>query len=140
MGNRRTLANKNGPPGTSVRRSKQIFGMKRRTHLQTKKTPESGGFHKAGFTCRKIKRSTGNFVRTPFHTPATQGIVCYTFQVNCRMVMRLPLHKPFFVFIYDLSIFLTSTAFVSTEAKPRRGGAKMLFICTYLKPLCIRGF
>ena len=26
-------------------------------------------YHKAGFTFRKIKRSTSNFVRTPFHTP-----------------------------------------------------------------------
>ena len=38
-----------------------------------------GAFHKAGFTCRKNKRSTDSFVRTPFHTPCAQGIVCYTF-------------------------------------------------------------
>ena len=43
-----------------------------------------------------------------------------------------------FMFIYTLSIFLTSTAFVDTKAKPRRGGAKMLFICIYLKQLCTR--
>ena len=27
----------------------------------------------------KHKRSTNNYVRTPFHTPTTQGIVCHTF-------------------------------------------------------------
>ncbi len=46
---------------------------------------------------------------------ALQGIVCYTFQVNGRAVMSLPLHKGAF----DLytPIFLTSTAIVDTKAK-----------------------
>ena len=30
-----------------------------------------------------------HFVRTPFRTPCLQGIVCYTFQVNCRAVISL---------------------------------------------------
>ncbi len=39
--------------------------------------------------------------------------------ITFREVQKsLPLHKgAFFMFIYDLSIFLTSTAFVSTNAK-----------------------
>ena len=69
------------------------------------KSTQMGAFHKAGFICRNRvgrclgaavtnninlitggrklppydKRSTDIFVRTPFHTPCSQGIVCYTF-------------------------------------------------------------
>ena len=50
----------------------------RYTALWQTKATQKGGFHKGRFACLKIKRSTDNFVRTPFHTPATQGIVCYT--------------------------------------------------------------
>ena len=38
--------------------------------------------------------------------------------------------EPFFMFIYDLSIFLTSTAFVDTKAKPRaRRGEDQILKC-----------
>ena len=84
-----------------------------------------------------------------FYTSCLQGIVCYTFQVNGRAIMSrggsrkrdgeivkskiLPKNnpsvtfgdEPFFMFIYNLSIFLTSTAFVDTNAEPRaRRGEK----------------
>ena len=69
----------------------------------------------------KSKRSTDSFVRTPFRTPCLQGIVCYTFQVNCRAVMSLPCVKGAFGLCVTkvCLIFLTSTAFVDTKAKPR---------------------
>ena len=35
--------------------------------------------------------------------------------------------EPFFMFIYGLSLFLTSTAFVDTKAKPRDSGANNYF-------------
>ena len=47
-----------------------------RVHQNNKKGVRRGAFHKAGLTYRKNKRSTDNFVRTPFHTPCLQGIVC----------------------------------------------------------------
>ena len=51
------------------------------------------------------------------------GIVKVRFSIKqslSRLRRQLPLHKgAFFTFIYNLSIFLTSTAFVSTNAKIR---------------------
>ena len=65
------------------------------------------------------KRSTNIFVRTPFHTPCMQGIVCYTFLVYCRAVISLPLHKRAFSLCVPnvRLLFLTSTAFGDTKAK-----------------------
>jgi len=57
------------------------------------KATRSGAFHKAGFDLPKKQKEYEQFVRTPFYMPATQGIVCYTFQVNCRAVMSLPCVK-----------------------------------------------
>ena len=60
-----------------------------------------------------------------FYTSCLQGIVCYTFQVNGRAVMSLPLHKGAFgLCVQKVRLpFLTSTAFADTKAKPlaRRG-------------------
>ena len=41
--------------------------------------------------------------------------------------------EPFFMSIYDLSIFLTSTAFVPTKAKPRIRRGKFYLIRLFLK-------
>ena len=71
------------------------------------------------------------FVRTPFHTPCPASIVCYTFSVYCRAVISLPLHKGAFGLcaLNGHLLFLTSTAFVDTKAKPRarRGNKSRLF-------------
>ena len=49
----------------------------------TKKHP-MGVFHKAGFTCRKNKRSTDDLFELLFTRLALQGIVYYTFSLYCR--------------------------------------------------------
>ena len=41
----------------------------------------------------KITKGVRTIVRTPFRTPCLQGIVCYTFQMNCRAVICLPCVK-----------------------------------------------
>ncbi len=122
---------------------------------------------KQGLPAEKQK-GVRTIVRTPFRTPCLQGIVCYTFQVNCRAVMSLPCVKgggsrkrdggivkskivpknnpsaafgvsslytrePFFMFICNLSIFLTSTTFADTKAKPRAERGKILFYQIVLK-------
>ena len=58
-----------------------------------------------------------------------QGIVCYTFEVYCRAVIRLPLHKGTFGLCVPkvCILFLTSTAFVDTKAKPRARRGEKLF-------------
>jgi len=66
------------------------------------------------------KKEYRQFVRTPFHTP---WFARYSVLVHLLGVLSggtEPLYtKPFFMFIYDLSILLTSTAFVDTKAKLR---------------------
>ena len=61
---------------------------------------------------------------------ALQGIVCYTFLVYCRAVISLPCVKGAFSLCAPKVrlLFLTSTTFVDTKAKPRarRGEDQML--------------
>ena len=44
-------------------------------------------------------------------------VIFSTKQSLTRLRRELPLHKGAFLFAYDLSIFLTSTAFVDTNSK-----------------------
>ena len=65
----------------------------------------------------KSKRSTDSFVRTPFHMscPARYSVLHLSGELSGGNKPR-QIVKPFFMSIYDLSIFLTSTAFVDTKA------------------------
>ena len=64
-----------------------------------KKPTRSGAFHKAGFTCRKHKGSTNNFVRTPFHALCLQGICRAVLPIriydsqNAKIFFRMPLRS-----------------------------------------------
>ena len=61
------------------------------TQLKTK-APKGTPTIKQFLPAAKLKEYE-RFVRTPFHIPCPQGIVCYTFQVNGRAVMSLPCVK-----------------------------------------------
>lgn len=74
--------------------------------MKKQKSPARGAFHKAGFTCRNTK--------------GVRMICSYSFCILSGG------DEHFYMFICDLSIFLTSTAFVDTKAKSRVGGVKAL--------------
>ena len=59
------------------------YGSDSRHLLQTKREAERVSSIKQVLPVEKQKEY-GRLVRTPFYTPCSQGIVCYTFQVYCQ--------------------------------------------------------
>ncbi len=99
-----------------------------------KRKPQGGVFHKAGWYLPRNKRSTSNFVRTPFHTPCSARYIVLHLLGVLSGGSKPPLCKgSLFMFTYVLSIFLTSTAFVDTKAKPRAYGKSDYNVINALK-------
>ena len=86
--------------------------------LRKTKKGGRGAYHKAGFTCRETK-GVRTIVRTPFHTScsARYSVLHLIGVLSGGKEPPFYTREPFFMFIYGLSFFLTSTAFVGTKAK-----------------------